>query len=88
MVQRERRLRRISVYAPTSVSRRSFFSIFIVVLSSFCILGLQPSLVPSLLVPLHRLVFIGMSSSPVRWGPSEEDVLCSLYGNVPHGALL
>lgn len=38
--------------------------------------------------PLHSLVFIGVVLVPrFSGGPSEEDVLCSLYGNVPRGAL-
>lgn len=80
---RESPERRISIYASTSLSLHSLFSVFIVsrLLPSTC----NPPSFPLSWFPFHSLVFIGVSLSSVHWGLFEEDVPCS-YGDVPHGA--
>lgn len=87
MVQRELRLHRISIHASTSLSLYSLVSVLQGSRLLPASLACNPSLFPPSWFPLHSLVFIGMSLSAVLRGPSEEDVLCSLHGNVPHGAL-
>lgn len=86
-VRRELTLRRISISTSTSLSLQSFFSVFYsgpLPVST----ARQPPSIPTSWFPLRSLVFISLSSSSVLEGPSEEDEVCSLYGNVPHGALL